>query len=298
MKKLIAMILTIALTAALAGGCGGTVSGGNCLSYDKSGSVAFDFSERDGTKTQYIKKFDQFATTWSFVGDMPGYVRETSVNQLGAVRDLNAESLRVDLFMGYTGIGYGIGSTPEKNGTSDGEYEQAMQVIRGMQDNAVLPQLVLFACPAYAQSYGSWKAKPLADKWQELCCNLAAYMKEREIRIGAYELWNEPDFGNNYFDGTWEDYIDTYIAGASGIRAADPDAFIQGMSASWIHKIVAEKEDGQSLTRWERFIRRTAEAGVLPIPYPGISTAEIASWRESRASAATARISPYTAARS
>lgn len=111
----------------------------------KAGSVAFDFSERDGTKTQYIKKFDQFATTWSFVGDMPGYVRETSVNQLGAVRDLNAESLRVDLFMGYTGIGYGIGSTPEKNGTSDGEYEQAMQVIRGMQDNAVLPQLVLFA---------------------------------------------------------------------------------------------------------------------------------------------------------
>lgn len=264
MKKLIAMILTIALTAVLAGGCGGTVSGGNCLSYDKSGSVAFDFSERDGTKTQYIKKFDQFATTWSFVGDMPGYVRETSVNQLGAVRDLNAESLRVDLFMGYTGIGYGIGSTPEKNGTSDGEYEQAMQVIRGMQDNAVLPQLVLFACPTYAQSYGSWKAKPLADKWQELCCNMAAYMKEREIRIGAYELWNEPDFGNNYFDGTWEDYIDTYIAGASGIRAADPDAFIQGMSASWIHKIVAEKEDGQSLTRWERFIRRTAEAGVLP----------------------------------
>lgn len=123
-------------------------------------------------------------------------------------------------------------------------------------------------------------------------------MKEREIRIGAYELWNEPDFGNNYFDGTWEDYIDTYIAGASGIRAADPDAFIQGMSASWIHKIVAEKEDGQSLTRWERFIRRTAEAGVLPDSISWHFYGEIASWRESRASAATARISPYTAARS
>ena len=269
MKKRILLIILSGLLAFAGtfgmGGCAKKPAQTNeTLSYDQENAVKFDFSARDGTHTQYIKKFDQFATTWGFVGDQAGYIRESSINQLSALKDLNAESLRFDLFMGYTGLGYNIGRTTELNGSTDAEYEQMMQVVRGLEKQSVLPQLVVFACPAYAQSYGSWKSKPVAEKWQELCYNMANYFKEKDIRIGAYEIWNEPDLGTEYFDGTWEDYIDTYISGAKGIREADQDAFVEGMSASWIHLICSEKQEGQTMTKWERFIQRTAQEGVLP----------------------------------
>lgn len=266
MKRLLSLILTIimvfTLTASLIGCKKGGGSSGEYLSYNKSGATVFDYSKKDGTKTGYIKKFDQFATTWSFVGDSAGYVRETSLNQLSAIKEMNAESMRFDLFMGYTGVGYGIGNTAEKNGSTDEEYAQSLQVIKALENADVLPQLVLFACPVYAQSYGDWKCKPVQDKWTELCYNMATYFKNKDIRIGAYEMWNEPDF--IYFSGTWEDYIDTYLWGAEGVRGADSDAFIQGMSASWIHKIVNEKENGQTLTKWESFIKRSSDANLLP----------------------------------
>ena len=267
-KQILAVALTlltaVAGTAGLSG-CGkNKVGAGGPVSYDQTDAVRFDFSRRDGTKTQYIKKFDQFATTWGFVGDLPGYIRETSINQLSALKDLKAESMRFDLFMGYTGVGYKIGSTAELDGSSDAEYAQMMQIVRELEAQSVLPQLVLFACPAYAQSYGSWKSKPIAEKWEELCRNMAAYFKQKGVRIGGYEMWNEPEFATTYFDGDWEDYIDTYLAGAKGIKSADPDAVVQALSAAWIHQLCATVDEGQTMTRWERFVSRAAAQNLLP----------------------------------
>lgn len=233
------------------------------LAYGRDGTT-FDFSVYDGTKTQYIKKFDQFATTWGFVGDTVGTTRETSINQLSAVADLNAESMRFDLFMGYNGLGYNIANTYEKKGLTYEEYAASLQVIDRLNELSVAPQLVLFACPAYAQSYGSWKSKPIAEKWRELCYNMATYFKRNGNRIGAYEIWNEPDLGTAYFDGDWQDYIETYLSGADGIRSADKDAFIEALSASWIHKIVNNLSDDGNLTKWESFIKQAAEHNLLP----------------------------------
>lgn len=234
------------------------------MQYNLKNAVSFDYSKIDGTKTQYIKKFDQFATTWGFVGDLPGYINEESIHQLSAISDLNAESMRFDLFMGYTGVGYGIGNSSEKNGTTDEEYAQAMQVITELIKNGINPQLVLFACPAYAQSYGSWKSKPVAEKWEELCYNIANYFKEKGIRMGAYEIWNEPDLGNAYFDGDWQDYIETYLSGVKGIKQADKDAFVEAISASWIHNIVNNKSEDGTLTQWESFLKQSSEANAIP----------------------------------
>lgn len=242
----------------------GTEDMKNILGKDEKVSVRYDFSSFDGKQTQYIKKFDQFSTTWGFVGDTPGSTRETSINQISAVADMGAESLRFDLFMGYTGLGYKIANTADKNGTTDEEYAASMQVINELGKYNVTPQLVLFASPMYVQSYGSWKSKPVAEKWQELCRNIATYYKEKGVRIGAYEIWNEPDLGNSYFDGDWQDYIDTYLSGAKGVREGDKDAFVEAISASWIHNISTDlAEDGQ-LTQWESFVKQTSEANVIP----------------------------------
>lgn len=234
------------------------------LTYNSAVTDRLDFSTFDGKQTQYLKKFDQFSTTWGFVGDSAGYTRQSSINQLSAVADMGAESMRFDLFMGYTGLGYKIGNTSEKNGTTDDEYAASMQVINKLVSLGVSPQLVVFACPAYAQSYGSWKSKPLPDKWQELCRNMANYYKQQGVRIGAYEIWNEPDLGTAYFDGDWQDYIDTYLAGAKGIKEGDSDAFVEAISASWIHNIVKDKSEDGNLTEWESFIKQASENDVLP----------------------------------
>ncbi len=267
--KMMAIVCAMALLCVPMASCGskaGTPAkgGSKYLSYNAKNAVVFDYAERDGTKTQYIKKFDQFATTWSFVGDLPGYTRNTSLNQLTALTDLNTESLRFDLFMGYTGIGQAIGKGVNKNGSTDEEYAQAMEVISRLDNLGVLPQLVLFACPEYAQTSGQWKNKPIEEKWEELCGNMATYFKEKGIRIGAYEIWNEPDLGDTYFAGDWQDYVDTYLAGAAGVYGADPDAFVEALSASWIHKIVNETSEDGERTKWESFIKQAAEADLLP----------------------------------
>ena len=266
-KRMISVFAATVLACSLTA-CGDkgdeSVKTDGILTYNSSVEERLDFSSFDGTKTQYIKKFDQFSTTWGFVGDAPGYTRETSINQLEAVADMGAESMRFDLFMGYTGLGYGIGNTPDKNGTTDEEYGAAMQVINKLASLGVSPQMVLFACPAYAQSYGSWKSKPIAEKWQELCRNMATYFKQKDIRVGAYEIWNEPDLGNAYFDGDWQDYIDTYLAGVKGVKEGDPDAFVQAISASWIHNIVNNKAEDGRLTQWESFVKQAAENNAMP----------------------------------
>ncbi len=268
MLRIIKRIFTLCCALVVLIGCFPACSGnGNTddiMQYNLKNAVSFDYSKIDGTKTQYIKKFDQFATTWGFVGDLPGYINEESIHQLSAISDLNAESMRFDLFMGYTGVGYGIGNSSEKNGTTDEEYAQAMQVITELIKNGINPQLVLFACPAYAQSYGSWKSKPVAEKWEELCYNIANYFKEKGIRMGAYEIWNEPDLGNAYFDGDWQDYIETYLSGVKGIKQADKDAFVEAISASWIHNIVNNKSEDGTLTQWESFLKQSSEANAIP----------------------------------
>ncbi|MGN1099979.1 MAG: hypothetical protein ACI4S9_06505, partial [Christensenellales bacterium] len=90
--------------------------------------------------------------------------------------------------------------------------------------------------------------------------------KDNDVRLGGHEIWNEPDYGV-FFNGSWLDYIDMYIYGARGIRNANPDALVGGVSAAFIdqccNKKVTEFEDGTK-TDFERFVERSAAADMLP----------------------------------
>ncbi len=272
MKKNLFRVFSLIIMLALCFQCFGCNNGQQSespkdeeiLTENLDGSISFDFSKTDTKKTQYIKKFDQFSTTWGFVSQ-PGYTSYKNLQAISAADDLKAESMRVDLFMGYTGIGKNIASNPVLNGTTDAEYAQAMQVMRAMKDNNVRPQLVYFANPAYSQDYAMWNSVPNAEKWQEVCANISAYMQKNGIRVSAHEIWNEPDLGNTYFAGDWQDYINTYIAGAKGIKSTDPDATVLGVSASWIHLLCQNlHEEGGTLTQFEEFIKQTDEQNIIP----------------------------------
>lgn len=252
MKKLLAVLLTACLAFPVMG-CGGK-------------ETIVDFSVKDGANPAFIKKFDNFTSTWPWVGDSQGTVDDRSLNTVPALKEILAESLRVDLFMGYDGLGYNIGRNGD--GTTDAEFASTMQLVNKLRESEVNPYLVYFANPKYSQrpEAHNWKNVPDLDKWETLCGHIAAYLKNKGVRLGGHEIWNEPDFGTDFFTGSWSDYIDMYIAGAAGIRAADPDALVGGMSAAHIvqRANAVTTVGGERGTDFARFITRSAAAGQTP----------------------------------
>lgn len=191
-------------------------------------------------------------------GTQTGTTDPNTLKMVPALSEIKAENLRFDLFMGYTGLGYEIGRGPDKNATTDAEFAQTMQLVDKLTENNVVPYVEYFAAPEYCGA--NWKKVDDYEKWEELCRNIAAYFKAKDIRLAAHEVWNEPDFNGSFFSGDWVDYIDTYIAATKGIRSANPDAVVVGMSAALIQELCNDKttvkEDGEK-TAFQRFIERT-----------------------------------------
>lgn len=239
---------SLLLTSIMLGGCEGA---GMRQTIE---TVTVDFATKEGMSIQNIKKFDNFTSTWAWVGQQPGSIDNVSLNCVPALEEIRAESLRFDLFMGYTGIGYNIGRG-EKNGSTDAEYQQVMQLINKLRDFNVLPTVTYFASPDFVTE-GNWRTPPDVAKWETLCYNIAHYFKKNNIRLSTHEIWNEPDFNGAFFSGDWVDYLNTYIAGYKGIRRANPDALMAAMSVAYPFKAFGRKYtlEGEYGTDWKRLI--------------------------------------------
>lgn len=236
-----------------------------CSPKEKAANVQVDFGTKDGVAVQYLKKFDNFTSTWAWVGEQTGTNDAKILNTAPALSEIKAENLRFDFFMGYHGLGYEIGRGENKNGATDAEFAQTMQVVSKLRENNVAPYVSYFAAPEYCGS--NWKAVDDYEKWEEICRNIAVYFKNNDIRLGGHEVWNEPDFNGSFFSGDWVDYIDTYIAGAKGIRAGNPDALVVGMSLAYAAQACNNKTTVQGdgvKTNFQRFIERTSVADMLP----------------------------------
>ena len=248
-KRLLTLFLSLCLALPTFAGCA-----------DVSKTVEVDFGVKDGLAVQNLKKFDNFTSTWAWVGEQTGTTDPNTLKMVPALDEIKAENLRFDLFMGYTGLGYEIGRGPDKNGTTDEEYAQTMQLVDVLLENNVVPYVEYFAAPEYCGA--NWKKVDDYEKWEELCRNMATYFKEKDIRLAAHEVWNEPDFNGAFFSGDWVEYIDTYIAATKGIRAANPDAVVVGMSAALPQELcynkTTVKDDGEK-SAFQRFIERTYE---------------------------------------
>ena len=211
--------------------------------------IAVDFSVPDNSKTSYLKKFDMFAATWGFCNDFSASPSLDSGNLMliPSIGKLLPTSMRTDLFMGHYGIGRFIGAGSTLNGTTDDEYRLVSDVARSLNGNKIKPYFIYFASPIYTGggvTNDKWKSVNDLDKWKELCTNMAAYFKNNGLNVMTHEIWNEPDYyitdpqkDGVFFLGTWQDYIDLYIAGAEGVRSSDEDALIGGVSAAWIHNL-------------------------------------------------------------
>lgn len=65
-------------------------------------------------------------------------------------------------------------------------------------------------------------------KWQEMHRTFSSHFREKGIRIGYHEVYNEPDLSEVFFQEPFETYLDVYRYGARGLREGDPDVMIGG----------------------------------------------------------------------
>jgi hypothetical protein len=253
-------ILIIVLSVILCLGC--CFMG--CSNSDKINGITIDFSAKTGTEIQNIKKIDMFSPTWEFCGTGAGMVNYESIEQFDFLDDLQAEKFRIDFMMGNGGIGSLIGKN--SNGTTDKEFSSIMEISSALAKNNVSPMYVLCNIPEYAQIDGLEKNMPDADKWYEICYNIATYLKNNNVNNITYETWNEPDLGNTFWGGSISEMTDLSILTTKAVRDADNYATVSALGLCWPLDFINKKateEDG-TLTHWSRFWKRSLEQGAIP----------------------------------
>ena len=229
---------------------GGCAAGGK-----KTNTVTVSFSEKDATSVQNLKKFDYFTSDWAWSGYTPASFDNEMLTVLPALAELNSSNMRIALGIGkgYNGIGANTGANGG-DGSSDGEYIPALTLMEGLKGVKVQPYISISYIPEYAAPSGTWKSVPDDfGKYETFSRNVVTTMERNGVHA-IYEILNEPD--HVFFSGDWVDYTDTYIAGAKGVRSADPDAQVAGMSAARRHKAYPRSERGGEEHHRPRLLHR------------------------------------------
>ena len=85
-------------------------------------------------------------------------------------------------------------------------------------------------------------ARPPKDfeKWTRICVNIIRHYNEGwaggfTLGISYWEIWNEPDLGNEMWDGgTAQQYRDLYKTAVAGIKALDPSLKVGGCALAGV----------------------------------------------------------------
>lgn len=253
MKK----VLAAAVTAVMAFSC---IPLAACGGADET--VTVSFKQKDASEVLNLKKFNLFTSDWTWSGNMPGSFDEDMLSVIPAMNEAKSDNLRFTLGMGtgYNGIGHYVGYNGAE-GLTDREYSPVLKLLEGIGKADVQPYLSVAYAPDCTLDSGNWKSVPNAEKWQNFQQNLASVMKRHDVNA-IYEILNEPD-NAQFFNGTWADYTNAYIAGYKGVKSVQPDAVVAGMSAAWMNKRATVRRayeiDGKakSLTDLGYFIEKT-----------------------------------------
>lgn len=212
-----------------------------------------------------LKKIDMYNA--GCIQPLSNYERD-----FNRITDLNASALRIDLSIGKNGgtagqylvsDDYDIYDYDETNGTykvdaSSLKYDFSTldSVVKYMSDYDILPYMSWSYIPYPLQEDGKWnnldtKIENWKEIWEEVFYQYVKYYKEKGVKIGYHEIYNEPDLEilkcwgvfDETFDGflNWEDfclgsqcapgegvYPDMYEYAVRGILRADPNATIGG----------------------------------------------------------------------
>lgn len=273
MKKKLAGVASVAFAAVLACSACGTPSGGDgnpepgasvaesntwYIHYNTSSQadMEIDFSARDGSLSQNVKKVDMFSPTWNFLkGNGLDYA---SLDSLKYMSELKSEAMRVDLMFGNGGIGQndltqaGILNTPDA-------WSKVDTLTEGLNKAGAIPYYIMVGIPKFAQGEKETpKSVPNAEKYTEFCINTAKYFKDTKQRL-IYETWNEPDLNaTSYWTDGMRPFIDTSIMQATALKKGDPDAYVAELGLCWPINF-CEGVAGNTL--WDYYMEETEKAG-------------------------------------
>lgn len=124
--------------------------------------------------------------------------------------------------------------TPMVTGSPDDpqyHFEQIDRLADLINDAGAQPVPALTYTPGILKPPGgNWNDPPTDPSvWAtKIVPALAAHWKETGRRVGSYEIWNEPDLPGVFWTGTQEQYLDLYRDASRALRAADPDAYVEG----------------------------------------------------------------------
>lgn len=122
-----------------------------------------------------------------------------------------------------------------------GQIDQLVDLINA---NNAQPVPALTYTPDILQPPGgNWNNPPTNPSvWaNRIAPAFANHWKQTGRRIGSYEIWNEPDLPGVFWTGNQAQYLDLYDEASRAIRAADPDAYLEGPAlccVSWARPFV------------------------------------------------------------
>lgn len=215
------------------------IMGFSCISLaacgDGAEEITVSFKQKDASEVLNLKKFNLFTSDWTWSGNAPGTFDEDMLTVIPAMNEAKSENLRFAMGMGtgYNGIGHYVGYNG-REGLTDSEYMPILKLLDGLKSAEIQPYVSIAYAPDCTLDSGQWKSVPNAEKWRKFNVNLANVLGRHGVNA-IYEILNEPD-NTQFFNGSWEDYTDTYIAGYRGIKSVHPDAVVAGMSAAWMNK--------------------------------------------------------------
>ncbi len=192
--------------------------------YDREKNlIEVDFSVRSG-----VPLFKKFALFNSGIAPLENYRRD-----IYTLDGIEVESLRVDLFLGNSEYTFGETLT----GTSDdikydfAKLDEWMNLLNG---KGIMPYMSWCYIPIPLQEDGDWRSGPNdLEKWKQIHSVFAKHCKDLGIEV-YHEIYNEPDLGDVFFTGSWDDYLNLYRYGATGLLEGNPEALVGGPSTAII----------------------------------------------------------------
>lgn len=110
-------------------------------------------------------------------------------------------------------------------------FSQIVQLVDLINNAGALPVPALTYTPGILKPPGgSWNNPPTNPSvWaNQVVPAFANHWKQTGRRIGSYEIWNEPDLPGVFWTGNQTQYLDLYRDASRALRAADPDAYVEG----------------------------------------------------------------------
>lgn len=248
-NKFCALCLCLAVGCGFSFGCGAE-------KVDLTDAVTFEADFTAVVDPPLLKKVAMYNA--GCIQPLSNYDRD-----LSRIREVNAESLRIDLSIGKkngTGGQYLVDGGFDENSYSvpveslTYDFAQLDGIVNQITSHEVLPYMSWDYIPYPLQQDGKWNdldtdISNWKEVWEEVYYQYAKHYKDKGVKIGYHEIYNEPDLEIlkiwGVFDETFDGFLklddfapegnpgkgvypDMYEYGAKGIYRADPDATIGG----------------------------------------------------------------------